>query len=148
MCVGGLAHDHYQASIGCRQCRWEGAGGGEVYVAEVMATFVRYFVAFLFLEGLYLRPDTGATNMRDEIGRRVFRFRPRYALRFALMRALPALFETNISRATFISAIICVEGRVIRNTVLTVPWTASNDNELIADLRSTCVPPVSHRNFF
>lgn len=25
---------------------------------------------------------------------------------------------------------------------------ASNDNELIADLRSTCVPPVSHRNFF
>lgn len=73
-----------------------GSGGGEVYVAEVMVTFVRYFVAFLFLEGLYLRPDTGATNMRDEIGRRVFRFRPRYALRFALMRALPALFETNI----------------------------------------------------
>lgn len=91
MCVGGLAHDHYQASIGCRQCRWEGAGGGEVYVAEVMATFVRYFVAFLFLEGLYLRPDTGATNMRDEIGRRVFRFRPRYALRASHLceRCLP-----------------------------------------------------------
>lgn len=40
--------------------------GAEVYVAEVMATFVRYFVAFLFLEGLYLRPDSGATNMRRD----------------------------------------------------------------------------------
>lgn len=46
-------------------------GRAEVYVAEVMATFVRYFVAFLFLEGLYLRPDTGATNMRRDRPTRV-----------------------------------------------------------------------------
>jgi hypothetical protein len=37
-----------------------------VYVPEVMGTFVRYFVVFLFLPGLYLRPDSGATNMRRD----------------------------------------------------------------------------------
>lgn len=31
-----------------------------------MGTFVRYFVVFLFLPGLYLRPDSGATNMRRD----------------------------------------------------------------------------------
>ena len=47
--------------------------GAEFYVAEVMATFVRYFVAFLFLEGLYLRPDSGATNMQRDRATRFVR---------------------------------------------------------------------------
>lgn len=125
MCVGGLAHDHYQALIGCRQCReGRGAPGAEVYVAEVMATFVRYFVAFLFLEGLYLRPDTGATNMRRDRPTRVS-FRPRTLRTYAsvAVRSFIRSFVRNeYSRATFISAIICVEGRadVIRNTLFTV----------------------------
>lgn len=38
-----------------------------------MGTFVRYFVVFLFLPGLYLRPDSGATNMRRD---RLTRFVP------------------------------------------------------------------------
>lgn len=98
MCVGGLAHDHYQALIGCRQCReGRGAPGAEVYVAEVMATFVRYFVAFLFLEGLYLRPDTGATNMRRDRPTRVS-FRPRTLRTYAsvAVRSFVRSFETNI----------------------------------------------------
>lgn len=60
----------------------KGGGGSHtiagVYVPEVMGTFVRYFVVFLFLEGLYLRPDSGATNMRRD---RLTRFvRPRVRL--------------------------------------------------------------------
>lgn len=73
------------------------APGAEVYVAEVMATFVRYFVAFLFLEGLYLRPDTGATNMRRDRPTRVS-FRPRTLRTYAsvAVRSFVRSFETNI----------------------------------------------------
>ena len=46
--------------------RSEAAHRTEVYVPEVMGTFVRYFDVFLFLPGLYLRPDSGATNMRRD----------------------------------------------------------------------------------
>lgn len=56
-----------------RCCRGLAYTGTEVYVAEVMATFVRYFVAFLFLEGLYLRPDSGATNMQRDRATRFVR---------------------------------------------------------------------------
>lgn len=86
-------------------CRWVGArplssvdrvspmslGGSEVYVAEVMATFVRYFVAFLFLEGLYLRPDTGATNMRRDRPTRVS-----FSAAYASHLCERGSFETNI----------------------------------------------------
>lgn len=51
------------------------------YVAEVMATFVRYFVVLLFLEGLYLRPDSGATNMRRDRLARFVRSHVRLHLR-------------------------------------------------------------------
>lgn len=125
-----------------------------------MGTFVRYFVVFLFLPGLYLRPDSGATNMRrDRLTRFVRRrtyvrlhlrsfVRPSVRPSVCRTRSFVRLFVRSVAsfRDAFISTIICGGGGdvVIRRalTMCRVMRTASNDNELrthwsMADLYSS-----------
>lgn len=94
-----------------------------VYVPEVMGTFVRYFVVFLFLPGLYLRPDSRATNMRrDRLMRFVRRctyvhLHLRLSVRpFVCTFAGPVrTFVRSVAsfRGAFISTIICGGGCVV-----------------------------------
>lgn len=125
-----------------------------------MGTFVRYFVVFLFLPGLYLRPDSGATNMRrDRLTRFVrrctyVRLHLRSSVRpFVCPSVCPfvrsfiySFVQWHYYFAALLFTIICGGGGdvVIRCafTMCRVMRTASNDNELrthwlMADLHSS-----------
>lgn len=73
----------------------------ELYVPEVIGAFVRYFVVFLFLEGLYLRPDSGATNMRRD---RPARFVRRYMQRSFHRSIVPTFVHSFVCSSSSITS--------------------------------------------